>query len=107
MENRPKSDDTLGEEVSATGQRAKGAAKRVLGDITDNKSLEREGAIENAAGRAHQATNNVMDETDGVRGATIGASDRIAAGGRQADDTLGAGRARQGRDQGRGRQHHR
>ena len=89
MENRPKSDDTLGEEIAATGQRAKGATKRVLGDITDNKSLEREGAIENAAGRARQATNNVMDETDGVRGATIGASDRIAAGGRHADDTVG------------------
>ena len=89
MENRPKSDDTLGEEVSAAGQRAKGAAKRVLGDITDNKSLEVEGARENAIGKARHATTDVMDETDGVRGATVNASDRIAAGGRHADDTLG------------------
>ena len=89
MENRPKNDDTLGEEISAAAQRAKGAAKRVLGDITDDKSLEREGTRENATGRARQATNDVMDETDGVRGATVGTSDRVAAGSRHADDTLG------------------
>jgi uncharacterized protein YjbJ (UPF0337 family) len=88
VENRPKSDDTLGEEIAATGQRAKGAVKKVLGDITDDRGLEREGARENAEGRARQATNDVLDETDGVRGATV-ASDRIAAGSRHADDTLG------------------
>jgi uncharacterized protein YjbJ (UPF0337 family) len=66
-----KSDDTVGEEVSAFGQRAKGAVKDAVGDITGNKSLEREGERENAEGRARQVTNNVMDETDGVRGATV------------------------------------
>ena len=71
MDNR-KNDDTVGEEVSAFGQRAKGATKDAVGNLTGDKSMEREGERENAAGRARQASNNVMDETDGVRGATAG-----------------------------------
>ena len=63
-------DDTVGEEASAFGQRTKGAVKDAVGDMTGNKSLEREGERENAEGRARQANNNVMDETDGVRGKT-------------------------------------
>ena len=70
METRGKNDDTLGEEVSALGQRTKGAAKNIVGDMIDDEKMEAEGRRENAAGRARQATNNVMDETDGVRGAT-------------------------------------
>jgi len=70
LKTRGNNDDTLGEEVSALGQRTKGAAKDVVGDIIDDEQMEAEGKIENAAGRARQATNNVMDETDGVRGAT-------------------------------------
>ena len=70
METRGKNDDTLGEEVSALGQRTKGAAKDIVGDVIDDEQMEAEGERENAAGRARQATNNVMDETDGVRGAT-------------------------------------
>jgi uncharacterized protein YjbJ (UPF0337 family) len=66
-----KNDDTLAEEASALGQRAKGAAKNVLGDAIDDDELEAEGERENAVGRARQATNNVMDETDGVRGRTV------------------------------------
>lgn len=76
-----KSDDTVGEEVSAFGQRAKGAIKDATGAVTGNTSLEREGERENAAGRARQATNNVMDETDGVRGATAGGRATSTAGG--------------------------
>jgi uncharacterized protein YjbJ (UPF0337 family) len=72
LETRGKNDDTLGEEVSALGQRTKGAAKDMVGDLIDDPKMEAEGKIENAAGRARQATNNVMDETDGVRGATTG-----------------------------------
>ena len=71
MENR-KNDDTVGEEISGFGQRVKGAAKEAVGDMVDDRGLEREGARENAEGRARQATNNVMDDTDGVRGATAG-----------------------------------
>jgi uncharacterized protein YjbJ (UPF0337 family) len=73
VENR-KHDDTVGEEISAVGQRIKGAAKDALGDVADDRGLEREGERENALGRARQATNNVMDETDGVRGKTVGSA---------------------------------
>jgi uncharacterized protein YjbJ (UPF0337 family) len=66
-----KDDDTFGEEAAAFGQRAKGAAKDAIGAATGNTSLEREGERENAAGRARQASNNVTDETDGARGATV------------------------------------
>ena len=64
-------DDTITEEVSAFGQRAKGAVKDAAGAVTGNQRLEREGERENAQGRARQASNDVMDETDGVRGQTV------------------------------------
>jgi uncharacterized protein YjbJ (UPF0337 family) len=64
-------DDTVGEEVSAFGQRVKGAAKDAAGAVTGNQRLEREGERENAEGRARQASNDVMDETDGVPGRTV------------------------------------
>jgi uncharacterized protein YjbJ (UPF0337 family) len=66
-----KKDDTLGEEASAFGQRVSGAAKDAAGNLTGNRSLEREGERESAEGRERQARNNIMDETDGVRGATV------------------------------------
>lgn len=74
METRGKKDDTLAEEASALGQRAKGATKDLVGDMIDDEEMEAEGEVENAAGRARQATNNVMDETDGVRGRTVAPS---------------------------------
>src|SRR5215216_5688028 len=52
VETRGKKDDTLGEEVSALGQRAKGAAKDVVGDVIDDEEMEAEGKVENAVGRA-------------------------------------------------------
>lgn len=72
MEHNKKNDDTVGEEISALGQRVKGAAKDVAGHVANDRGLEREGERENALGRARQASNDVMDETDGVRGATVG-----------------------------------
>jgi uncharacterized protein YjbJ (UPF0337 family) len=72
VEHNRKKDDSVGEEISATGQRVKGAAKDMAGNIANDRGLEREGERENAMGRARQASNNVMDETDGVRGATVG-----------------------------------
>jgi uncharacterized protein YjbJ (UPF0337 family) len=72
-------DDTFREEASALGQRVKGAAKDAAGAVTGNDRLEREGEIENAQGRARQAQNNVFDETDGARGATVG-NDRWVSG---------------------------
>jgi len=65
-------DDSVAEETSALGQRVTGAAKDGLGAITGNESLEREGERENAEGRARQRRNDVFDETDGVRGASVG-----------------------------------
>src|SRR5687767_11989502 len=76
VDNNKKSDDTVGEEISAFGQRVKGAAKDAVGDVVDDRGLEREGERENAMGRARQASNNVMDETDGVRGATVSGASR-------------------------------
>lgn len=66
-----KSDDSVREEASALGERIKGAAKDAAGAVVGNRRLEREGERENAEGRARQRTNNVLDETDGVRGGTI------------------------------------
>lgn len=71
MAYEKKPDDTLSEEASAFGKRVKGAAKDGLGAVTGNERLEREGERENAEGRARQASNDVLDETDGVRGATV------------------------------------
>jgi uncharacterized protein YjbJ (UPF0337 family) len=61
-------DDSVSEEASAFGQRAKGATKDAVGAMTGNESLEREGERENAEGRARQHRNEVFAETDGVRG---------------------------------------
>ncbi len=71
MDTRHK-DDSVAEEASALGQRVTGAAKDAAGAMTGNRSLEREGERQNAEGRMRQATNNVMDETDGARGTTVG-----------------------------------
>jgi uncharacterized protein YjbJ (UPF0337 family) len=78
-------DDTLAEEASAFGERVKGATKDAVGSVTGNERLEREGELENAEGRARQATNNVFDETDGVRGATVGDSGYVSGYYRSAD----------------------
>ncbi len=71
MEHNKKNDDTVSEEISAMGQRVKGTAKDIAGSVANDRGLEREGERENAIGRARQASNNVMDETDGVPGATV------------------------------------
>ena len=52
-------DDSVGEEISAVGQRAKGAIKDAAGAVTGNSRLEREGERENAEGRSRQASNYV------------------------------------------------
>lgn len=53
-------DDSVGEEVSAFGQRVKGATKDAVGAVTGNRSLEREGERENAMGNARQEANTVI-----------------------------------------------
>ena len=64
--------NTLGEEASALGQRAKGAVKDAAGAVTGNRSLEREGEAENQQGRARQAANRVMDDDVDSRGSWSG-----------------------------------
>jgi uncharacterized protein YjbJ (UPF0337 family) len=56
-------DDTLREEVSASAERVKGAAKDAAGSLTGNRSLERQGERENAEGRVRQAQNDVVGGT--------------------------------------------
>ena len=71
MEYKGKKDDSLTEEASALGQRAKGAAKDVVGDMIDDEEMEAEGERENLAGRSRQGANKVTEETDGVLGRTV------------------------------------
>jgi uncharacterized protein YjbJ (UPF0337 family) len=51
------------EESSALSERAKGAVKDAAGEVTDNRSLEREDEREDRARRQRQAATNVSDET--------------------------------------------
>jgi uncharacterized protein YjbJ (UPF0337 family) len=52
--------DSVAEEASAVGDRMKGAMKDGVGAVTGNKSLEREGELQNAEGRARQASNDAI-----------------------------------------------
>ena len=61
-----KHDGSLAEEVSAMGERAKGAAKDSWGAVTGNESIEREGERENAEGRARQEANQVIGSGTGT-----------------------------------------
>ena len=70
------SDGTVGEEVSAFGQRVKGAAKDAAGTVTGNRSLEREGERDKAEGRARQESNDVVNDADG-RGQTAARSNYV------------------------------
>jgi uncharacterized protein YjbJ (UPF0337 family) len=78
MGNVPKrqTDNSLGEEASAFGERAKGAMKDAVGAVTGNRSLEREGERENARGNARQEANDVLGETGARTGKNswVGAS---------------------------------
>jgi uncharacterized protein YjbJ (UPF0337 family) len=53
-------DGGLSEEVSAFGQRVKGAAKDAAGAVTGDRSLEREGERENQMGNRRQEANDVI-----------------------------------------------
>lgn len=57
---------TFGEEISAFGQRTKGAVKDATGAVTGNESLQRDGKRENAEGRARQEANEVVGD-DAIR----------------------------------------
>ena len=51
-------DNSVMEEASALGQRAKGAVKKTVGDVADDRGLEEKGERENAAGRERQGEND-------------------------------------------------
>jgi len=51
---------SVSEEVSATGQRFKGAVKREVGDAIDDEQMEDKGARENEAGKHRQRRNNAV-----------------------------------------------
>ncbi|MDQ1611755.1 MAG: hypothetical protein QOG00_1686 [Pyrinomonadaceae bacterium] len=52
--------DSIGEEVSAFGQRAKGDVKEATGTVTGDSSLRAEGATESATGAARQKSNRMV-----------------------------------------------
>jgi len=52
--------DSVREEVSATGQRIKGAVKDIAGEVTGDESLEEKGERENAAGIDRQRKNDAV-----------------------------------------------
>lgn len=89
MDDRKHPDDTVAEEASALGQRVKGATKDAVGAVTGNDSLEREGERENAAGRARQANNDVLDETDGVPQRSVGDNQHLVTGLYDSPETAG------------------
>lgn len=75
-----KKDDSVAEEASAFGERAKGAVKEAAGTVTGNTGLKQEGQRENAEGNARQEYNNMLDETDGVRAGTVGGRGSLVTG---------------------------
>ena len=56
--NARRHDSNLAEETSAAGQRIKGRTKDIVGELTDNESLEEKGERENQAGRERQRDND-------------------------------------------------
>ena len=59
--NEPRHDkDSVREEVSATGQRVKGATENAVGEMTGNEELEDKGERENEAGKDRQRKNDAV-----------------------------------------------
>ena len=54
----------------------KGKVKAAVGDATDNRSLEAEGKIEEASGKAKQETESVVDALRGAADANKGDAQR-------------------------------
>ena len=75
-----KKDDSVAEEASAMGQRAKGAVKNAVGSMTGNATMERSGERDMGEGKIRQQYNNVLDESDGVRGGTAAGRGALVTG---------------------------
>ena len=76
MANVPKRqpDNSMREEASAFGERAKGAAKEAAGAVTGNDRLKNEGKRENREGNARQEANDVIGDQSKGRNSWIGGS---------------------------------
>ena len=58
--NARRRDNSLGEEISATGQRIKGGVKNAAGELVDDDSLEDKGERESRAGEDRQRRNDAV-----------------------------------------------
>ncbi len=63
MVSKDVKEDSVIEELSAYGERGKGAIKQAVGTVIGDAELEREGESENIEGRARLATNIVYDDS--------------------------------------------
>ena len=79
-------ENTVGEEVSAFGQRVEGVAKDAAGSITGNRDLEREGERDRAEGRQRQASNYVTGLYDSPESAGRAYEGLTSTHGYKADD---------------------
>jgi uncharacterized protein YjbJ (UPF0337 family) len=51
--------------MSADSDKAKGHLKQAVGDLTDDKDLEREGKVDELAGKAKEAIDTARDKLTG------------------------------------------
>jgi len=58
--------------IGDKAEELKGKVKAAVGDATDNRSLEAEGKVEEASGKAKQETESVVDALRGAGTATKG-----------------------------------
>jgi uncharacterized protein YjbJ (UPF0337 family) len=58
--NDRRHDNSVAEEVSATGQRIKGGFKNAAGELIDDESLEQKGERESRAGEDRQRKNDAV-----------------------------------------------
>ena len=58
--NARRHDDSIAEEVSATGQRIKGGFKNAAGELLDDDELEEKGERESRAGEDRQRKNDAI-----------------------------------------------
>jgi uncharacterized protein YjbJ (UPF0337 family) len=78
--------NSVGEEASAFGQRAKGDVKEAAGAVTGNQPLEYDGATEAATGAARQRSNRMMTGLFRDRDSAEGAYRSLSARGYGKDD---------------------
>lgn len=58
--NARRHDNSVAEEISATGQRIKGGLKNAAGELIDDEELEEKGERESEAGKDRQRKNDAV-----------------------------------------------